>query len=64
MEYSGGNKKRKRGRPRQGGEKKKARSIRIEPTKLSIIVGRFGSLQKFFDDKVDETIRKIIKGEI
>ncbi len=53
-----------RGRPLKGGEKRITRSIRVEPSKRAMIERKYGTIQKWFDEKVEHEFGDIHEVEI
>lgn len=46
-------------RPLIGKEPRKVRSIRVEPTKLSVIIKKYGTLQAWFDHILEKELAKV-----
>lgn len=53
-----------RGRPLKGGEKRITRSIRVEPTKRALIEKKYGTIQKWFDERVEQEFGGISEVEV
>lgn len=53
-----------RGRPLKGGEKRITRSIRVEPTKRALIEKKYGTIQKWFDERVEQEFGGIAEVEV
>ena len=53
-----------RGRPLKGGEKRITRSIRVEPSKRAMIERKYGTIQKWFDQRVEIEFGNISEVEV
>lgn len=53
-----------RGRPLKGGEKRITRSIRVEPSKRAMIERKYGTIQKWFDQRVEQEFGSINEVEV
>lgn len=53
-----------RGRPKRGKETRETRSIRLEPQKKDLIVEKYGTVQNFVDEKVEDEFGGVYVAEI